>query len=127
MIGIGHKQEKATKIKVLAERAQQYNRKYDELIAQGLDPQEVASRLQKEEYEQRHQGLFVEEPYKVTLLPCRPPPASTKSGVPFTWGTLRRTRPSRKLRHYTPQSAKLWRRNGQERRPASPSPRPRTS
>lgn len=48
MIGIGHKQEKATKIKVLAERAQQYNRKYDELIAQGLDPQEVASRLQKE-------------------------------------------------------------------------------
>lgn len=51
MIGIGHKQEKATKIKVLAERAQQYNRKYDELIAQGLDPQEVASRLQKEEYE----------------------------------------------------------------------------
>lgn len=38
MIGIGHKQERATKIKVLAERAQQYNRKYDELIGQGLDP-----------------------------------------------------------------------------------------
>jgi hypothetical protein len=48
MIGIGHKQERATKIKILAERAEEYNRKYDSLIAQGLDPQEVASRLQKE-------------------------------------------------------------------------------
>jgi len=48
MIGIGHKQEKYTKIKILAERAQEYNKKYDELIAKGLDPQEVASILQKE-------------------------------------------------------------------------------
>ena len=39
MIGIGHKQEKATKIKVLAERAAEYNKKYDELIASGSDPQ----------------------------------------------------------------------------------------
>lgn len=39
MIGIGHKQEKATKIKVLAERAAEYNHRYDELIAAGLDPQ----------------------------------------------------------------------------------------
>jgi hypothetical protein len=39
MIGIGHKQEKATKIKILAERAKEYNQKYDNLIAQGLDPQ----------------------------------------------------------------------------------------
>jgi hypothetical protein len=102
MIGIGHKQEKATKIKLLAERAQQYNRKYDELIAQGLDPQEVASRLQKEEYEQRHQGLFVDEPYKVSPAPRRPPPASTKSAVPSTWATPRRTRPSPKRRRCTP-------------------------
>lgn len=65
MIGIGHRQEKYTKIKLLAEKSKEYNQKYDELIAQGLDPQEVASILQKEEYERRHQGLFVEEPYKV--------------------------------------------------------------
>ena len=59
MIGIGHRQDKYTKIKVIADRAKTYNQKYDELIAQGLEPQEVASILQKEEYEKRHQGLFV--------------------------------------------------------------------
>lgn len=50
MIGIGHRQEKYAKIKLLAEKSKEYNQKYDELIAQGLDPQEVASILQKEEY-----------------------------------------------------------------------------
>lgn len=59
MIGIGHRQDKYTKIKVLGDRAKTYNQKYDELIAQGLEPQEVASILQKEEYDKRHQGLFV--------------------------------------------------------------------
>ena len=50
MIGIGHRQDKYTKIKVLAEKSKEYNQKYDALIAQGLDPQEAASTLQKEEY-----------------------------------------------------------------------------
>jgi len=59
MIGIGHRQDKYTKIKIIADRAKSYNQKYDELITQGLEPQEVASILQKEEYEKRHQGLFV--------------------------------------------------------------------
>jgi hypothetical protein len=67
MLGIGHRQDKYTKIKVLAEKAKDYNQKYDALIAQGYDPQEAASILQKEEYERRHQGLFVEEPYKVRV------------------------------------------------------------
>jgi hypothetical protein len=71
MIGIGHRQEKYTKIKLLAERSKEYNEKYDQLIAQGLDPQQVASILQKEEYDLRHQTLFVEEPYKVQLHPLR--------------------------------------------------------
>ena len=31
MIGIGYKQEKYTKLKILSERAKEYNRKYDEL------------------------------------------------------------------------------------------------
>ena len=123
MIGIGHKQEKATKIKILAERAQQYNRKYDELIAQGLDPQEVASRLQKEEYETRHQGLFVDEPYKVTPSPCRPPPASTKLAVPSISATQKRTRPSPKRRPSMHPSARSSRHSARERRPASPLPR----
>lgn len=68
MIGIGHKQEKLTKIKILAEKAKEYNQKYDDLIAQGLDPQQVASILQKEEYDRRHQGTFVDEPYKVFVF-----------------------------------------------------------
>lgn len=39
MIGIGHRQDKYTKIKILSQQAQTYNQKYDSLIAQGLDPQ----------------------------------------------------------------------------------------
>ena len=50
MLGIGHRQDKYTKIKLLAERSKEYNEKYDRLIAEGKDPQEVASILQKEEY-----------------------------------------------------------------------------
>lgn len=50
MIGIGNRQDKYTKIKILAEKSKTYNQKYDQLIAQGLDPQEVASVLQKEEF-----------------------------------------------------------------------------
>jgi hypothetical protein len=87
MIGIGHKQDKATKIKIMAERAQQYNKKYDELIAQGLDPQEVASRLQKEEYDQRHSAFFVEEPYKVPLPLCRTHPKLIKLEAQSTLDT----------------------------------------
>ena len=89
MLGIGHRQDKYTKIKILANRAKSYNEKYDELIAQGLEPQEVASILQKEEYEKRHQDHFVEEPYKVPFPPCRPAPASTRSEERCTRATTR--------------------------------------
>ena len=50
MIGIGAKLDKATKMKIMAERAQDYNQRYDSLIAQGLDPEQTASRLQQEEF-----------------------------------------------------------------------------
>ena len=60
MLGIGHRQDKYTKIKILANKAKSYNEKYDDLTAQGLEPQEVASILQKEEYERRHQEPLVE-------------------------------------------------------------------
>lgn len=93
MIGIGHRQDKYTKIKVLSEKAKEYNQKYDALIAQGLDPQEVASRLQKEEYEQRHQKDFVEEPYKVLSLSFRLAAGSTKSEEQSTRATPRPTKP----------------------------------
>ena len=54
MIGIGAKLDKQTKIKILAERAKDYNAKYDHLISQGLDPEQTASRLQQEEFQKRH-------------------------------------------------------------------------
>jgi hypothetical protein len=102
MIGIGHKQEKYTKIKILAEKAKDYNQKYDELIAQGLDPQEVASRLQKEEYEKRHLGTFVEEPYKVRFITRRSLRKSTKSEAQCTSATPKPTRHCLKRRPSTP-------------------------
>ena len=67
MIGIGAKLDKTTKIKIMAERAHDYNQKYDRLIAQGLDPEQTANRLQQEEFHKRHQEIMVDEPYKVPL------------------------------------------------------------
>ena len=81
MIGIGAKLDKQTKIKILTERAKDYNAKYDSLIAQGLDPEQTASRLQQEEFQNRHGELLVEEPYKVPVHPHRPPRKSTRSGA----------------------------------------------
>ena len=92
MIGIGYKQEKYTKLKILSERAKEYNRKYDELIAQGIDPQQVASILQKEEYEHRHKHDFVEEPYKVTRVASRLPRKLTQLEEQCIWAIAMHTK-----------------------------------
>ena len=47
MIGIGGKLEKLTKIKILREKAHEYNTQYEELVKSGLDPEEAAKTLQK--------------------------------------------------------------------------------
>lgn len=102
MIGIGHRQEKLTKIKLLAEKSKEYNEKYDQLIAQGLDPQQVASILQKEEFDRRHQTLFTEEPYKVYLDSPRSLQGSIKSEEQFTWAITTPTKPSLRPNPSTP-------------------------
>jgi hypothetical protein len=47
MIGIGGKLDKQTKIKILREKANDYNAKYEELVKSGVDPEEAAKTLQK--------------------------------------------------------------------------------
>ncbi len=47
MIGIGHRLEKQTKIKILAERAKEYNGKYDDRVEQGQHPNAVIKDLRK--------------------------------------------------------------------------------
>lgn len=89
MLGIGHRQDKYTKIKILAERSKDYNQKYDHLITTGLDPQQVASILQKEEYEKRHQGSYEDEPYTVLTLPSRPPAKCIRSEEQSTKATTK--------------------------------------
>lgn len=37
MLGIGSRQEKETKKKIQAERAREYNQRYDQLVAQGKE------------------------------------------------------------------------------------------
>ena len=91
MIGIGAKLDKQTKIKLMAERARDYNQKYDTLIGQGFDPEQTASRLQQEEYQRRHEELKVEEPYRVANKLYRTPKRSTKSEEQSTSGTAGRT------------------------------------
>ena len=50
MIGIGGKQDKLTKIKILGEKAKQYNQKYDEMVTQGVAPDSAAKTLQGEDF-----------------------------------------------------------------------------
>ena len=100
MIGIGHRQDKYTKIKVLGQKSRSYNEKYDSLIAQGLEPQEVASILQKEEYQKRHQGLFIEEPYKVTIILDRLKVVLIKLEVQFIRDTPKHIKIQHKLKLY---------------------------
>lgn len=65
MLGIGHRLEKETKKKILAERAKQYNQKYDQLVAEGKEA-EAAEILKQQEYERRHEIPPVLEPYAIS-------------------------------------------------------------
>lgn len=53
MLGIGHRLEKQTKNKILAEKAREYNARYDQLVAEGKES-EAAKIIEQEKYQQRH-------------------------------------------------------------------------
>ena len=47
MIGIGGKLDKRTKIKILSEKAKEFNTKHEGLVAGGVDPDEATKTLRK--------------------------------------------------------------------------------
>ena len=54
MRGIGDKLDKQTKIKILQERAFKYNEKFDLEEEKGLNPDEIARNLAKQQFLERH-------------------------------------------------------------------------
>ena len=62
MLGIGHRQEKETKKKILAERAKEYNQRYDQLVAEGKEA-EAAKIIEQEVKEKRKNNNINPEPY----------------------------------------------------------------
>ena len=47
MIGIGHKLEAETKRKIMAERAREHNAKYDNLVKEGVEPEQATKVLKQ--------------------------------------------------------------------------------
>ena len=45
MLGIGHRLDKATKQKILGERAKEFNTKYDDLTRNGFTPEDAIKTL----------------------------------------------------------------------------------
>ena len=45
MLGIGHRLDKATKQKILGERAKEFNTKYDDLTGNGFTPEDAIKTL----------------------------------------------------------------------------------
>lgn len=62
MLGIGHRLEKETKKKILAEKAKEYNERYDQLVAEGKEA-EAAKIIEEERKQKRHLGNTNLEPY----------------------------------------------------------------
>lgn len=55
MLGIGHRLDKATKQKILGERAKDFNTKYDNLTSTGINPDDAVKTLNSEDFQKRHQ------------------------------------------------------------------------
>ena len=66
MLGIGHRLDKLTKQKILAERAKDYNTKYDELVGNGLHPDDAVKTLTSDDFQKRHQIKPEPEPYNIS-------------------------------------------------------------
>lgn len=66
MLGIGHRLDKATKQKILGERAKDFNTKYDNLTSTGINPDDAVKTLNSEDFQKRHQCQPEPEPYNVS-------------------------------------------------------------
>ena len=66
MLGIGNRLDREAKQKILAERAQNYNVKFDNLTLSGMHPDDATKTLATEEFYHRHQNEIEKEPYNKT-------------------------------------------------------------